>query len=289
MTPNTRAALFMMASMAAFTLNDTCVKLVGLELPLMQIVTLRGVLACLLIYGLARHLGALRFDLTRLDWAMVGLRALGEVSATWFFLNALMHMPIANLTALLQVLPLAVTLGAALVFGERVGWRRYTAIGIGFCGMLLIVRPGPEGFSIDALYGLASVVCVTVRDLATRRMSARVPSLTVALISAAAVAGLAAIGSLGTDWAPVDLRLGALLGLAAVFVFFGYLFSVAVMRSGEVSFSAPFRYTGLLWALLLGWLVFDHWPTPLTLLGAGVVIASGLFTFHRERVVQQAA
>lgn len=279
----------MMASMAAFTINDTCVKVLGSEMPLLQIVTLRGALACVLIYALARHLGALRFDLPAGDWVLLGLRALGEASATYFFLNALLHMPLANLTALLQVLPLAVTLGAAVFFGEKVGWRRYAAIGIGFCGMLLIVRPGPEGFSLDAIYGLASVACVTLRDLATRKLSAQVPSLTVALTSALSVAGLAAIGSASVDWVPLDLRLGLLVACAAVFVFFGYLFSVMVMRTGEVSFSAPFRYTGLVWALVLGWLVFDHWPTPLTMLGAGIVVASGLFTFHRERVVKAAS
>lgn len=285
MSPNARAALYMIASMAAFTFNDTCMKLAGVDVPLAQLVLLRGLIACALIYGLARHLGALRFDLPRTDWLMLGLRALGEASATYFFLSALLHMPIANLTALMQALPLAVTLGASVFFGEKVGWRRYAAIGVGFCGMLLIVRPGPEGFTLHALYGLASVACVTLRDLATRRLSAQVPSLTVALTSAFAVTGLAAIGSVGAEWVPLDKRLGLLIACAAVFVFFGYLFSVMVMRLGDISFTAPFRYTGLLWALVLGWLVFEQWPDGITMLGAGVVVASGLFTFHRERVV----
>ncbi|GHF70492.1 DMT family transporter [Seohaeicola zhoushanensis] len=288
MTSNTRAALFMMVSMAAFTVNDTLIKLAGADVPLPQLLTLRGLLASVLIYGLARFYGGLRFDLSRRDWAFIGLRTVGEISATFFFLNALMNMPIANLNALMQSLPLAVTLGAALFFGEKVGWRRYTAIGLGFCGMLLIVRPGPDGFSLDAVYGLISVACVTLRDLATRKLSDHVPSLTVALSAAVSVACLGLVGSITTEWVPLDLRLGLLVVNAAVFVFFGYLFSILVMRTGEVSFSAPFRYTGLLWALLLGWLVFGHWPDAVTLLGAGVVVASGLFTFYRERVVQEA-
>ncbi|MCB1342513.1 MAG: DMT family transporter [Pseudooceanicola sp.] len=284
MTPNTRAALFMMVSMAAFTINDIVMKYAGLTVPLAQLVVLRGVVACALIYGLARHLGALRFDFSRSDWTMLGLRALGEASATYFFLSALLRMPIANLTALMQALPLVVTLGAALFFGETVGWRRYAAIAVGFCGMLLIVRPGPDGFSADALYALGAVLCVTLRDLATRKLSDQVPSMSVALTSALTVLALAGIGSLGSAWAPVDLFMGGLIACAAVFVFFGYLFSVMVMRTGEVSFTAPFRYTGLLWALGLGWLVFGDWPDGITMLGAGVVVASGLFTFYRERV-----
>ena len=168
MTPNTLAALFMMGSMAAFTLNDTCVKVVGSDLPLFQIVTLRGAVASVLIYIAARHLRLLRLDLPRRDWVLIAVRSAGEASATYFFLTALMHMPLANVTAVIQALPLTVTLGAALFLGEPVGWRRMTAIGIGLAGVLLIVRPGPDGFSLHAIYALAAVFCVTLRDLVTR-------------------------------------------------------------------------------------------------------------------------
>lgn len=285
MSPNLLGALMMMGSMAAFTINDTCIKVAGGSLPLFQLVTLRGLLTSALIFLLARRLGSLHFHLSRRDWVLIAVRCGAEVGATVFFLTALMHMPLANLTAVLQVLPLTVTLGAALFFGEAIGWRRMLAILVGFCGMLLIVRPGPEGFSLDAAYALASVVCVTVRDLVTRRMSAQVPTLTVTLASALSVTVFAAFASASTDWVPVDADLAILIGMASVFVMVGYVFSVRAMRIGDVSFIAPFRYTGLLWALLLGWLVFDHWPTQLTMIGAGIVVATGLFTLYRERAL----
>ena len=285
MTPNTLAALFMMGSMAAFTLNDTCVKVVGSDLPLFQIVTLRGAVASVLIYIAARHLRLLRLDLPRRDWVLIAVRSAGEASATYFFLTALMHMPLANVTAVIQALPLTVTLGAALFLGEPVGWRRMTAIGIGLAGVLLIVRPGPDGFSLHAIYALAAVFCVTLRDLVTRRMSGAVPSMTVTLAASLSVTLFGAVASVGTAWVPLDLRTGGLVFGAAFFIIGGYLFSILVMRVGEVSASAPFRYTGLLWALALGWLVFKHWPEPLTLLGAGIVVGSGLFTLYRERAV----
>ena len=287
MTANARAAMYMMLSMAAFTINDTCIKLVGGSMPLFQLITLRGILASLLIFVLARSLGSLRFDLSRMDWGLVAVRAVMEASATYFFLNALFNMPLANVTAILQVLPLTVTLGAALFFRERVGWRRMLAIGIGFCGMLLIVRPGPDGFSLYALFALAAVLCVTLRDLVTRRMSPQVPPMTVTLMSSLSVLGFGAVASIGTNWVAVDLGSALLLAAAAVFIMGGYLFSILVMRAGEVSFTAPFRYTGLLWALALGWLVFGDWPEPLTLLGAGIVVASGLFAFYRQRIVEE--
>lgn len=285
MTPNTRGALLMMASMAAFTINDTCIKATDGALPLFQLLTIRGIISTALIYLLARYLGALRFDLSRRDWGLVALRSASEIGAAYFFLTALLNMPLANVTAILQVLPLTVTLGAALFFRDPVGWKRFLAILVGFCGMLLIVRPGPDGFSIDALYALAAVLCVTVRDLATRRMSAEAPSMTVTLAASVSVLIFSAIASTGVDWQPLDLRLSLLLVGSSVFILGGYLFSVMVMRVGDVSFIAPFRYTGLLWALALGWLVFGDWPDPLTLTGAAIVVATGVFTLYRERKV----
>ena len=285
MSPNAQAALFMMASMASFTINDAMVKLAGAQMPLFQIIVLRGTLATVLILLLARSFGALRFALPRRDWILMGARGVSEAGATFIFLSALLDMPLANVTAVLQILPLTVTLGAVLFFGERVGWRRAMAIALGFVGMLLIVRPGPDGCNIFTLYAIGAVVCVTLRDLVTRRISAQTPSLTATLFSAVSVLifGLIASAS-GPDWVEVSLPLAALIVGSAFFIIGGYYLSTLVMRVGEISFSAPFRYTGLVWALVLGWLIFGEWPDGLTLIGASVVVASGLFAFYREQV-----
>ena len=277
----------MMASMAAFTLNDTLLKLTNGAVPLAQLLFLRGVLSSVLIYALARSLGALRFHVARRDWGLIAIRSAAEVGAAYFFVTALLNMPLANVTAVLQALPLTVAVGAALVFREPLGWRRMSAILIGFMGMLLIVRPGVDGFSLWSGYALMAVLCVTVRDLATRRLSVHVPSMTVTLASSLAVTVSFGLASTLTDWVPVTLPLAALIGAAAVFIIGGYFFSIRAMRVGEISFIAPFRYTGLVWALVLGWLVFGDWPTNLTLLGAGIVVATGLFTLYRERRVKE--
>ena len=287
MSPNTTGALLMMASMAAFTLNDTLLKLTNGAVPLAQLLFLRGVLSSVLIYALARSLGALRFRVARRDWGLIAIRAAAEVGAAYFFVTALLNMPLANVTAVLQALPLTVAFGAALVFREPLGWRRMSAILIGFMGMLLIVRPGVDGFSLWSGYALMAVLCVTLRDLATRRLSVHVPSMTVTLASSLAVTVSFGLASTLTDWVPVTLPLAALIGAAAVFIIGGYFFSIRAMRVGEISFIAPFRYTGLVWALVLGWLVFGDWPTNLTLLGAGIVVATGLFTLYRERRVKE--
>jgi len=287
MSPNTTGALLMMASMAAFTLNDALLKLTDGGVPLSQLLFLRGVLSTVLIYALARALGSLDFRVARRDWSLIAVRAGAEVGAAYFFVTALLNMPLANVTAVLQALPLTVAVGAALVFREPLGWRRMSAILIGFMGMLLIVRPGPDGFSLWSGYALLAVICVTVRDLATRRLSPDVPSLTVTLASSVAVTLSFGLASTVTAWAPITVPLGGLIAGASVFIIGGYFFSIRAMRVGEISFIAPFRYTGLVWALVLGWLVFGDWPTNLTLLGALIVVATGLFTLYRERRVSQ--
>ncbi len=282
LSDNTRGALLMMASMASFTFGDACVKLLGGTMPLSQILVIRGVIATGFILALALWLGKMQLRLAPRDRLLVALRSACEVIAAYFFLTALVHMPLANVTVLLQMLPLTVTLGSALFFAEAVGWRRWAAIAVGFLGMLLIVRPGTEGFDAWTLYALVAVAFVTVRDLATRQMSSAVPSLTVTVWSSAAVLCFAALWSIGQPWVPVTGQATLVLAGAALFIIFAYTFSVMVMRVGEVSFVAPFRYTSLVWALLLGWFVFGDWPVPLTLLGAGLIAATGVFTLWRE-------
>ena len=287
MSANQIGALFMMASMACFVMNDTLFKVTDGAVPLFQLLFLRGILTTTLVIVLVRRLGSLHFNIARRDWGLISLRSAAEMGAAYFFVTALFNLPLANVTAILQVLPLTVTLGSALFFKEAVGWRRMTAILIGFIGMLLIVRPGSDGFNLYSIYALMAVLSVTVRDLATRRLSSDVPSMTVTLSASLTVMIFSGVASLATPWVGISALNGLMIVGASVFILGGYYFSVRVMRVGDVSFIAPFRYTGLVWALILGWFVFGDWPTNLTLLGAGIVVATGLFTLYRERAVKE--
>ncbi|MGH1426249.1 MAG: DMT family transporter [Pseudooceanicola sp.] len=284
MTDNMRGAVYMMGSMALFTLNDTCTKLLSDHVPLTQVITLRGFLTTFVTALIAWRMGAFRVSLTGRDWGLVITRVLAEVGIAYFFLTALFNMPLANVTAVLQSAPLAVTLAAAVFLGEPVGWRRIGAILVGFAGVLLIVQPGSDGFNIYAIYTLIAVGFVTLRDLVTRRLSRDVPSMLVTVMTAGGVTFAFAAGSVsGADWVALDARSTGLIGAAAITVLGAYLCSVVAIRAGEMSFVSPFRYTGLLFALVLGFVVFGYWPDWMTLAGAAIVAASGLFMLARER------
>ncbi len=288
-SPNLRGAIYMNIAMAAFTLNDTGMKAVTQTLPLFEAITLRGVSTSILLFILGLATGGLRFRLQRRDTGLLAIRTLAEIAATVAFLGALVHMPLANLSAVMQFTPLAVTLAAAVVFRERIGWRRLSAIGIGFLGVLLIIRPGAKGFDVWALVGVASVLCVVVRDLSTRKFGLGVPTATVALAAALGVTVLGLSGVAIEGWQGPDLRDLLTVFGSSVALVAGYLSGVQAMRVGDIGFIAPFRYTSLLWAIALGWLVFGTLPDLLTVAGATVVIATGLFTLLRERKLAQDA
>lgn len=283
LSENARGALWMSIAMAAFTVNDTCMKAVTASLPLYQSIFLRGLAATLAIAVIGLRSGTLRLRIPHEDLRWLGWRTVGEVGGTVTFLTALRHMPLANLSAIMQSLPLAVTLGAALWLNQPVGWRRLTAICIGFLGVLVIIRPGTEGFDRWALLGLSSVAFVVLRDLSTRRMSSGLTSVTVAFSAAASVT-LTALALLPfSGWRTPTGEEWALIAGAAVFLIGGYIVVVMATRIGDIGLVAPFRYTSLVFAVVLGWLAFGQFPDLLTLIGGGIVIATGLYTFHRER------
>lgn len=285
LSPNLRGALFMMVAMAGFTLNDAITKFSSESMNMAQVMLVRGLFSSLFVSLLAWHRGALAKPRAMLQ-PMVAVRVAGEAGATVSFLVALAHLPIANVSAVLQALPLAVTMGAALVFGEGVGWRRWLAIAVGFAGVLIIVRPGFEGFSVYSLVALTSVACCAVRDLATRRIPQAIPTM---LVSTATALAMTVLGGLLLSpmggWTPMTGRATALLALAAVLVIIGYQFIIMAMRSGDISFIAPFRYTALLWSIVLGLVVFGDVPDLPMTVGATIIIGSGLYAVYRERIV----
>ena len=274
----------MSASMAGFVVNDTLMKSLSGEVPQFQAIFVRGLFASSVILFLAWRSGALKFRPGPKDRTLLSWRVFSEVLTTCFFLTALFNMPLANAVAILQAATLGVPLCAAIFLGDRVGWRRYLAIGIGFFGVLMIVRPGGEGFNIYSIFALAAVATIVMRDLVTRQISRAVPGLGVTVLTSLAITALGAVGTVVGGHVPVTLPIVVVLAASSCFLLVGYYAGVEAMRVGEVGVVSPFRYTNLIWALILGLLVFGDFPDALTIVGAIIVVASGLYTLHRERI-----
>lgn len=284
LSDNMKGAVFMMVSVAAFVINDSLMKSLSGDIPLFQAIFLRGVFATLLVSILAARAGVIRWSaLAPVDRPTAMIRVCAEIGVTSCFLQALFNMPLANATAILQGAPFALTFAAAVFLREKVGWRRWTAILIGFLGVLMIVQPGGKDFNAASYYALGAVGFLVVRDLATRRLSPATPSLFITMMTAVAITCLGGVVTATQSWQPVDGATLAHLALSACFLFCGYLFSVMTMRVGEMSFIAPFRYTILIWALLLGVFIFGEVPNTLAIFGAAIVVSAGLYTFFRER------
>ncbi len=273
--------MLMTLSMATFATNDMLTKFATHSIEPVQIMAVRGVMASALLVLFARWRGV-ALSLTVLRRPVVLTRAIADIGTTLCYLNALQHLPLANTSAIFQALPLTITLGAFLFLGETVGWRRWTAIAVGFLGVLVILAPGAEGFNIYGLWVLASVVFAAMRDLATRKMPPNLSSPQIALVTSVAVTltGFAFLPVAG--WRPMSGEVWIVLVCASFTLASGYALIVTAVRMGEMSFVAPFRYTILLFSILLGIVAFGERPTSRELLGSLIVVGSGLYTLHRE-------
>ncbi|GAA3861226.1 DMT family transporter [Celeribacter arenosi] len=283
LSDNSRGALLMAGAMAAFTFNDSFMKALLVDIPLSQALLMRGVLNVLMVFvAVAPFVDPVTVTMPRRDWVLIVLRSFMEVGVAFTFLHAITTMPLANATAIMQTMPLVITIASALVFRDPLGWRRILAIIVGFCGVLLIVKPGTDGFSAGALWALAAVVAVTIRDLSVRGMSSAASTSTVTLCAVLAVVVVAGLSTLGEDWVQLSTKnWGQLMG-TAICVTVAYVLSVVVMKVGEISFVSPFRYTALIWALLVGFFAFGEWPAISSLVGAAIIAATGIYTVIRE-------
>lgn len=284
---NLRGAVLMLISMATFTCNDAVMKAVTQTLPLYELVALRGLSVLVLMLVVAQiQQGGVRLSVPREDLLPLVVRTVADIASTVLYLLALREMALADLSAILQALPLGVTLAAGLFFHERLGWRRLSAIGVGFVGVVMILRPGSGAFDIWSVVALASMLLIVLRDIVTRTFSAGIGSSTIAFYAAATITLTGFVLGVGEEWRMPDLREAGLLLLSAGFLTAGYITAVATMRVGEISLIAPLRYTSLVWAIVLGLVIFGEWPDLWTWLGSALVVGAGLYTILREQSVK---
>ncbi len=280
---NMRGSAFMVLAMAGFGFNDIVVKHVSPMMEVGQVIFIRGLFATFFLAALLAIRGNFKLKEFFLPPALI-LRGIAEVLATLAFLIALFNIPIANTTAVLQFLPLMVALGGALFFGEVIGWRRLIAIGVGFIGVMIIIRPGMAGFSIYSLFVIGCVIFATIRDLSTRMIPKSISSMMVAFFTSVLVTIMGGVVGLSENWEmPQPVNIGW-LALAAAFLIVGYSFIAASMREGDISVIVPFRYTILIYAIVGGVIFFDEIPDVPTLIGSGIIVATGIYTVYREAI-----
>ncbi|MGJ3262237.1 MAG: DMT family transporter [Salinarimonas sp.] len=289
-TENRSGILAMLVGMGLFVVNDAMMKLASEAFPTGQMLAVRGLITTVVVLGLVVALGEAR-KLTTLAQPFVAGRALLEALISFLFITALARAPLADLTAILQATPIIVTLLLVVLGLERVGWRRWVAILVGFAGVLLIVRPGTAGFDASALLALAAAVLVAVRDLMTRMIHADTPSIVVVFTTTLTVAVVGPIiGTVaGEAWQPILRAESLILVAAAVLYGCGNIAVVLAFRRADISVVSPFRYASVAFALVIGFAVFGDFPDAIALAGFALVVGAGLYAWHRERVRRIAA
>lgn len=278
---NLRGAGWMTLGMAGYVVNDAFIKLAAESLPLFESIFIRGCFITVWMLGLASARGELRGAREHLDRSL-GLRVLMESIGTALYLSALTRVPLAGLTAVLQIVPLIVTFAAARLLRERVNWRRVASVLAGFVGVMVIIRPASDDFNPWFLVGFLVVIAIVVREIATTSISSKIPSVIVSLTTAVTITMMGLLGSLIEGWEVPGTRELLLLLAASVFLAVGYMASVITIRVGDMSFSAPFRYTILVFAIALQIVVFNDVPDALTFVGAGIIAAAGLFSLRTQ-------
>jgi drug/metabolite transporter (DMT)-like permease len=279
---NRRGIACMAGAMSCFVVNDAFVKYVSQSMPIAQMVFVRSLFVAAIIFAIAHASGAT----TRIADAAsprVVLRGVIDATATLLYLAALVHLPIANATAINLAAPLFMTVFAVLFLREQVGVARWLAILAGFAGVVLIIQPRATGFNAWALVSLAATVLHATRDLMTRRIPQGIPSILITVAATLAACLLSGVWTLTQGWPPFGALQLLLVLCAALFVAAGFYLIVASMRQGEMSVIGPFRYTGLLVALVLGFVIWGDAPNLLAWIGIALMIASGLYILLGER------
>lgn len=283
---NLRGAAFMVLAMLGFALEDMLIKLLAGAVSVGQIILMLGLGGALFFAGVLWVKGQRLFS-ADMRSVPIFIRGLGEMLGTMCFVSAIVLTPLSSASAILQATPLVVTLGAAVFLGEKVGWRRWSATIAGLFGVFLIIRPGADSFEVLSLLALGGVFGLAARDIATRRVPPSISTMQLSFLGFLAMCPAGAILMIATQTIPIGLvgldlfYFGAAWGIGL----FAYYAIVAAMRMGEISVVSPFRYSRMVFALIIGIMVFDEAPDALTLIGATIIVASGIYTVWRERKV----
>lgn len=281
-------AVCMLTGIGALTVNDALAKWLTQSYPVGEVIGLRGVLILCLILGFARLTGrmpALRVTSWRLQLARGGAMAI----STYTFIWGLHLMPMANANAIAFAGPIITAALAAPLLGEQVGWRRWTAILVGFAGVMVMIKPTPAAFSAVVLLPLVATLFGSLRDLVTRLMHRTETSLSMLFVSVAIVTASGFVSWFVGDWAPLEMRHVPLFLASSLLVGVAQFLMIEAFRFSEAAVVSPLKYSSMIWAVLIGYLVWGDVPDAWIVGGSALVAGSGLYILHRERLHRRAA
>ena len=267
---------------ACYVVSDVFMKYVSREIDLYQITFLRGLLVTLILLVFCLILKVSLKIPNNKDKIIILVRSVFEVLMIYSFLTALFNMNIANANAVLQLIPLVVLFGSFLFLGKKLKKNEIIAVFLGLIGAIIVIRPGATDFNFYSIFALLAVASMSVRDLVTVNLNKKIPSLLVAFYSSLLITIVSFLLS-SEKVSFMELKNPMFIFYSAVLVSIGYIAAVAAMRFGEVTFVSPFRYTALLWAIVLGFLFFSEIPKLTTIFGGLIIIFAGIYLVYKEK------
>lgn len=285
---NYRGILAIIGSSAFFSANDAAAKFAARLVPVSEVVAIRGFVALLIaIIVIIWRREILAISAIRNPFLL--LRALIEAMIGILAIYTLTLMPLANFTAILLVQPFLIACVGAIWLGEKVGWRRWTAIGVGFVGMLMVMKPATEDFEAASLLALLTAFLAVARDLLVRKIGSHVPTTVISFSTALFSVPVGLLGAFVERWTIPDPAPLIAIIIAATLLYVAFLLTVMAFRGTDVSVVSPFRYSIVIFAVFFGLIVFGEMPDTVSILGIGVIVAAGLYVLHRETLRRKSA
>jgi drug/metabolite transporter (DMT)-like permease len=283
---NTKAIVFMIVSMFAFATTDTLIKVVAGGVSPAQTMFFLTLGGLIVFASIALYQGESVWDKRAISKVLI-IRYVAEITGLVSMVLALALVPLSTIGAIIQSVPLLVTFGAVLFLQERVSWRRWTSIVVGFLGVLLIIQPGAQSFEPAVLLAFTAAIALSVRDLTTRVTPPNMSSASLACYTMIATIPVPLIWMLmlGESFVPPSAHIFSLIGMVA-FGAIGYLLIIASVRAAEVSVVSPYRYSRLIFLMAFGIIIFDERPGFWVLIGAALIVASGIYMMWRERLAK---
>jgi drug/metabolite transporter (DMT)-like permease len=270
--------------MGGFAVEDLFLKILSEAVPVSQILIYVGISATVLlsVISIIKRIPVLRNDIYSNKLFII--RSFADMMGAVLIVTSISLMPLSTVSSILQALPLFITFGAVLIFKESVGWRRWSAVSFGFIGVILILKPGLSSFHPSSLIVLLAVACLALRDIVTRKISKDIHSITVSLYAfiLTTVGGIFSLPFFG-NFVTLTITQWFVVLTITLFGCFSYFMLVLATRKGDISVISPFRYSRLIFAIVLAILVLNERPDTLTLVGAAIIVASGYYTIWRER------